>query len=187
MRLSEALRDALGVIDDELEDLRSVFDRYGVRELALMWLGLYELPKPGTAARREYLSARRRFERYRAGLGDGPRGGRQTRAPADLEEFLDSLRERIQRRRRPSEDRSIVITARVLVRSSRKRKGGHGNDERHRTIHGSLSGECVDEILEALDAGNDDDAEDLFEECFGDENGFGSTPEFLDVDELRAP
>lgn len=172
MDLCDALQRALYRV--EVERLEDVFDRYSIRELALLWLGLDKIPRAGSRAHREYLSARRRFERYLAGLGRGPRGGKQTRAPEDLEEFLDSLRERIERRRPEPGPLKTTITGEVRV----------SKDRRRRTITVTLPEECIERILDLLDEDLCDEAAEVFEECFGEEAGMGATPEWLDVDRL---
>jgi hypothetical protein len=177
--LCDALRLALHVAP-ELESFEDLFDRYSIRDLALAWLGLESIPKG--AARGPYLTARRRFERYRAGIGRGPRGGKQTRGTSfedeeELESFLDSLRERIERGRpEKPEALEIKITGQVQV----------SKDKRRRTIRQELPAECIEEILEALDADDCDGAAAAFEECFGEAAAMGATPEWGDVDALTA-
>lgn len=172
MDLCDALQRALYRV--EVERLDDVFDRYSIRELALLWLGSDQVPKAGTERHREYLSARRRFERYLAGLGRGIRGGQQTRAPRDLEDFLDSLRERIQRRRPRPGPLKTTITGEVRV----------SKDRRRRSITVTLGADCIEEILDLLDGDNCDEAAEAFERCFGEEAGMGATPEWLGVDRL---
>lgn len=175
MDLCEALEHALSRV--EVERLEDVFQRYSIRELALMWLGLDRVPRQGSANSRAYLSARRRFERYRAGLGSGPRGGRQTRAPRDLDEFLDSLRELIIHRR-PPRGRPLTITITGWIQISK--------DRRHRTIQQRIPGKCVNAIVDALDDGDCETAEAEFAECFGEAAAMGATPEWDSVDSLVA-
>ncbi len=174
MDLCDALQRALYRV--EVERLEDVFDRYSLRELALLWLGLDKIPKAGSDRHRDYLSARRRFERYLAGLGRGARGGRQTRAPRDLEDFLDSLRERIERRR-PAAGKPLTATIAGEVQVSK--------DRRRRTIGNvTLPGECVDRILDLLEEELCDEAVEVFEECFGEAAGMGASPQWHDVDRL---
>lgn len=175
MTLCEALRKALYRV--EVETLEDVFDRFSIRELALMFMNLSRIPKTGSSRHRQYLTTRRRLERYRAGLGLGPRGGRETRGLGDrLDDFLDSLRDRIQRRR-PPRDRALDATIRGLVQVSK--------DRRHRRIGPlELDPDCIENILEALDADNCEGAEEAFAECFGAAAGMGATPYWHDVDEL---
>lgn len=175
MDLCEALQRALFRV--EVETLDDVLERYTIRELALMWLGLNRIPRQGTDSWRNYRTARRLFERYRAGLGRAPRGGRQTRAPRDVEEFLDRLRERIERRRPPA-GKSLTITITGEVRVSK--------DRRHRTIREELDGECIGRIVDALEDEDCDAAEDAFEECFGEASGMGAVPHWTDVEALVA-
>lgn len=172
MDLCDALQRALYRV--EVERLDDVFDRYSLRELALIWLGLEKIPRAGTERHRDYLSARRRFERYLTGLGRAARGGQQTRAPRDLEDFLDSLRERIERRRPRPGPLKTTITGEVRV----------SKDPRRRTITVVLPAECIEQILDLLDEDLCDEASEAFEECFGEEAGMGATPEWLDVGRL---
>lgn len=175
MTLCEALRKALYRV--EVESLRDVFDRFSIRELALMFMGLGKIPKTGTARYREYLTTRRRLERYRAGLGMGPRGGKETRGLGDrLDDFLDSLRERIERRRPPA-GKALDATIRGDVKVSK--------DRRRRKIGPlELPASCIDQILDALEQDDCDAAEEAFSECFGEAAGMGATPIWYEVDEL---
>lgn len=174
MDLCEALRKALGRV--EIESLEDVFRRYSIRELALKWLGLEWVPGV-TSKRRDYLDARRLFERYRAGAGMGPRGGKQTRAPKDLEDFLDSLRERF---RPPAGPLTIGIKGDVQISKDRKRR-------RIPTSGGiEIPADCVQNILDALDDDDCDAAEELFSECFAEAGEIYSVPIWHDVDELTA-
>jgi hypothetical protein len=174
--LCDALRGALYVYE-ELEDLEAVFDRFSVRQLALMILGLDKVPRGGTPGNRSYLTRRRQLERYRAGIGRGPRGGKQTRAPRDVEAFLDGLRERIGQRRPPrGQARTVTIKGEVKI----------SNDRRHRPITQKVPGACIDEVVDLLEEDLCDEAVEAFQRCFGQAAGMGATPEWTDVDELVA-
>lgn len=167
MRLAEALRQQLP--EPEYETLvELVRDVPSIRELAEIW--------SGQSSGRAYLNARRRFERYLAGLGQSRRGGRQTRAPRDLEEFLDQFRVRIERERRRLKSKGLVGEIKGEVQVSK--------DTRERSLRFELDGDTVDRILDALDEGDEDAAAEIFEDEVGSQNGFGATPHWLDVEEL---
>jgi hypothetical protein len=163
--LCDAIRAALPDPEfEEFDDLTNL----SIRELAELW--------SGKGSGREYLNARRRFERYFTGLGKSKRGGQEARRGYELDEFLDELRDRFRgRRRAASKGVTVTITGEVRV----------SKDKRRRTIHDlELEGGCVDRILDLLDADDCESAEEAFEECLGEAGGFGQTPEWTDVDRL---
>lgn len=168
MDLCDAIRRALP--DPEFEDFEEELDDLPpIAELAELW--------SGQRRGREYLNARRRFERYFAGAGKPKRGGKQTRRGYLEEDFIEELRDKMrrQRRRLTSAGVSVSITGQIRV----------SKDKRHRKISNlDLAGECVGRILDALDADDCEAAAEAFEECIGEANGFGTSPEWLDVDEL---
>lgn len=165
MDLCEAIRRALP--DPEFEEFDDLTD-LSIRELAELW--------SGKTSGRDYLNARRRFERYFTGLGKAKRGSQEARHGYEIDEFLDELREKFRgRRRAASKGVTVTITGEVRV----------SKDKRRRTIHDlELEGECVDRILDLLDADDCEGAAQAFEECLEEAGGFGSTPEWTDVDRL---
>jgi hypothetical protein len=166
--LCDAIRQALP--DPKFEDFEAELDALPpISELAELW--------SGQRRGREYLNARRRFERYFAGAGKPKRGGKQVRRGYLEEDFLEELRDKMRRQRRRLASAGVTVSIIGELRVSK--------DRRHRKIANlELAGECVDRIIDALDDDDCEAAAEAFEECIGEANGFGTSPEWLDVDEL---
>lgn len=165
MRLCDALRRALGGLEPEVESIADVLDQFGT-------IGDVARAFSGQSRGKAYLAARRRFERYRAGLTGS---AEQRRRPS--EETLDFIKGWLAQRRREVTYGPAHVDVRAEVRVS--------TDTRRRRVRGELPGGCIQSILELLADDLCDEAEEAFAECFGEENLGGQVPEFLDVDGLE--
>lgn len=165
MRLATALDRALSNLEPPAEDIGGIIEQWpSIAELAEWWSGT------GDKSSRAYKTARRRFERYRAGAG-GEAGEKRTPSPEVLEYIRDRLEER--RQEQLAQPLEVSIFGDVQV----------SKDRRRRNIRMQLDAEDVERILEAFQRGDDDEAEEAFELAVAGEFG-GQVPEWRDVERL---
>lgn len=165
--LCDALRGQLLQVDEEPQDFLEALDVLGDNPAAAEFFA-----GTGDRSSSAYKAALRRVQRYRANLT----GAKERRAPMaeDLEKLLEGAQEVITTRAEKLGDGPVTIAGTVQVSS----------DTRKRTIRGDLSGDCRERIAALLAEDLCDEAEEAFEECFGQENGMGDTPHWTDVDGL---
>ena len=166
MRLAAALTRELSNLEPPAESIGDIIGQWpSIGELAEWWSGT------SNKKSREYRTARRRFERYRAGAG-GAAGEKRRPSP----EVLEYIRERLEERRQEQLAQPLSLEIRGDVQVSK--------DRRHRKIRLELDGEDVERILRALEEGDDEQAEDAFGVAVASQMG-GQVPAWHDVDRLQ--
>lgn len=117
---------------------------------------------------KEYLAARRRFERYRQG----------TRRPSP--EFLRRFRRRLRRRTRQLRSKGAAVQIEGILRVS--------NDARRRSVGVKFDGAVVDRLLQLRRDGELEEAADVFNRAFAAVYVAGTWDDVdeLTMEELRA-